>query len=137
MSRSNTCPESRTRRQLVWLRTRWDIGTIVEIADIETGDRRKEITNYLWDPLQLAPRKVRYKAIKYVLLYISSYYTMIDGILLKWLVKEDVTLAMAEVHEGIYEIHQSSYKIKSILRRADYYWPMMLDCIKYKRCQDC
>jgi hypothetical protein len=75
---------------------------------------------------------------KYVVLDDTLYYRMIKGILLKCLNDEDAKLVMAEVHEGICRIHQSTYKMKWMLRRAGYYWPMMLeDCFEYyKGCQD-
>jgi hypothetical protein len=46
---------------------------------------------------------------------------------------------MGEVHEGIYGTHQSSHKMKWLLRRAGFYWPTMLnDCFRYyKGCESC
>jgi hypothetical protein len=38
-------------------------------------------------------------------------------------------VAMGEVHEGICGTHQSTPKMKWLLRRAGFYWPtMMADC---------
>jgi hypothetical protein len=112
--------------------------TIVEIPDMEAEDWRKDILEYLRDLSQPTSRKVRNKALKYVVLDDTLYYRMIKGILLKCLNDEDAKLVMAEVHEGICRIHQSTYKMKWMLRRARYYWPMMLeDCFEYyKGCQD-
>ena len=46
---------------------------------------------------------------------------------------------MGEVHEGICGTHQSTPKMKWLLRRADFYWPtMMADCFRYyKGCEEC
>ena len=43
-------------------------------------------------------------------------------------------MLMGEVHEGICGAHQSSYKIKWIIRRSGYFWPTILeDCFEYYR----
>jgi hypothetical protein len=46
---------------------------------------------------------------------------------------------MGEVHEGICGTHQSTHKLKWLLRRAGFYWPTMLnDCLRYyKGCESC
>ena len=46
---------------------------------------------------------------------------------------------MAEVHEGICDVHQPGVKMRWLLRRHSYYWPTILkDCIEYaKGCQAC
>jgi hypothetical protein len=82
---------------------------------------------------------LRYKAIKFVLLDDQLYYRIVDGVLLKCLNQEDVKVLMGEVHEGVCGAHQSAHKMKSVIRRAGYFWPTMLeDCFKYyKGCQDC
>jgi hypothetical protein len=51
----------------------------------------------------------------------------------------DAILVMDEVHEGIYGIHQSTSKMKWLLRRSGFYWhDMIVDCFKYyKGCQVC
>jgi hypothetical protein len=48
-------------------------------------------------------------------------------------------IAMGEVHEGICGIHQSSHKMKWLLRHTGFYWPTMLnDCFRYyKGCESC
>nr|AAT85304.1 reverse transcriptase (RNA-dependent DNA polymerase) domain containing protein [Oryza sativa Japonica Group]ABF96312.1 retrotransposon protein, putative, unclassified [Oryza sativa Japonica Group] len=68
-------------------------------------------------------RKLRYKALKYTLLYDELYYRTIDGVLLKCLSADQAKVAIGEVHEGI----------------CGYFWPTMLeDCFRYyKGCQDC
>jgi hypothetical protein len=55
------------------------------------------------------------------------------------LAPDDATLAMVEVHEGIFGTHQSAPKMKWLLRRFGFYWPdMVANCFKYyKGCQVC
>jgi hypothetical protein len=77
--------------------------------------------NYLRNPSQKVPRKLRYKSIEYVLLDEQLYYKMIDGVLLRCLSQEDAKVLMGEVHEGVCGAHQSAYKIKWIIRRSGYF----------------
>jgi hypothetical protein len=60
-------------------------------------------------------------------------------LLLKCLGPDQARLAMAEVHEGICDTHQSAPKMKCLLRRACFYWPTMIaDCFRYyKGCEEC
>ena len=85
-----------------------------------TNDWRVKIADYLKNPSQKITRKLRYKSIKYVLLDDQLYYKTVDGVLLKCLSKEARVL-MGEVHEGIYEAHQSAYKMKWVIRRSGYF----------------
>jgi hypothetical protein len=80
----------------------------VPVAD----DWRKEIADYLKDPTKKVDRKVRFQATKYVLFEGELYYQTIDGILLKYLDKEESRVLMGEIHEGVCGSHQSAFKIK-------------------------
>ena len=105
-----------------------------EVLSSETSndDWRVEIADYLRNPSQRVTQKLRYKSAKYVLLDDQLYYKTVDGVLLKCLNQEEAKLLMGEVHEGICGAHQSSYKMKWIIRRAGYFWPTMLeDCFEY------
>jgi hypothetical protein len=44
-----------------------------------------------------------------------------DGLLLKCLGGEEVTIAMGEVHEGICGAHQAAHKMKWLLRQSGVY----------------
>ena len=55
--------------------------------------------DYLKDPSQRVPRKIRYKALKYVLLDEDLYYRAIDGVLLQCLSDEEAKSIMDEVHK--------------------------------------
>jgi hypothetical protein len=97
-----------------------------------------EIADYLMNPSQKVTRKLRYKSTKYVLLDDQSYYKTIEGVLLRCL-NQEAKVLMGEVHEEICGAHQSACKMKWIICRSGYFWPMILeDCFEYyKGCQDC
>jgi hypothetical protein len=67
------------------------------------------------------------------------FYMTLEGLLLKCLGLTEVNRLLHEVHEGACGIHQSTQKMKWLIRRSGYYWPTMLeDRFKYyKRCQTC
>jgi hypothetical protein len=100
---------------------------------------RKEIVDYLENPSRRVSRKLRYKAIKFVLLDERLYYKCMDGVLLQCLGQEEAKRMMSEVHDGLCGAHQSAYRMKWVIRKTRYYWPTMLeDCFEYyKGCQDC
>ena len=69
---------------------------------------------------------------KYALLDDQLYYKTVDGVLLKCLSQEEARVLMGEVHEGIYEAHQSAYKMKWVICMSRYFWPTILeDCFEY------
>ena len=100
-----------------------------EVLSSETSndDWRVEIADYLRNPLQKVTRKLRYKSTKYVLLDDQLYYKTVDRVLLKCLNQEETKVLMGEVHEGICGAHQSTYKMKWIIHRTGYFWPMILE----------
>jgi hypothetical protein len=61
-----------------------------------------------------------------------------DGVFLQCLGKEEAKRMMSEVHDGLRGAHQSTYRMKWVIRKTGYYWPTMLeDCFEYyKGCQD-
>src|SRR4026207_2350413 len=107
--------------------------------ELTADDWRKEIIDYLKDPSKKVDRKIRFQAIKYVLLDEDLYYRTIDGVLLKCIDREEAKVLMGEIHEGVCGSHQSAYKMKWVIRRNGYFWPTMLeDCFTYYRgCQEC
>ena len=82
---------------------------------------------------------MKYKSTKYVRLDDQLYYKTVDGVLLKCLRQEQARVLMREVHKGICGAHQLAYKMKWVIRRSGYFWPIILeDCFEYnKGCQDC
>ena len=100
--------------------------------DQVVDDWRIEIAGYLRNPSQKVSRKLRDKALKYVLLDDQLYHKSLDGVLLKCLSQEEAKIIMKEVHEGLCGAHQSAYRMKWIIRRIGYFWPTMLeDCFEY------
>jgi hypothetical protein len=69
----------------------------------------------------------------------TLYRQTIDGLLLKCLGSNQSKIAIGEIHEGICGTHQSTDKMKWLLRRAKFYWLTMLnDCFRYyKGCESC
>jgi hypothetical protein len=59
--------------------------------------------------------------------------------LLKCLGEEEAKSLMGEIHEGVCGSHQSTFKMKWMIRNNNCYWPTILeDCFKYyKGCQEC
>jgi hypothetical protein len=83
---------------------------------LELGDWRADIFNYLKDPAQGAPKRIRYKAMKYILIGDDMFYRTLEGLLLRCLGLTEVNQLLHEVHEGAYEIHQSAHKMKWLIR---------------------
>jgi len=91
------------------------------------------------NPSQQVSRKLRYKALKFILLDDQLYHRTVDGVLLKCLNQEEAKVLMREIHEGVCGAHQSTHKMKWMSTRARYFWLTMLEvCFKYyKGCQEC
>jgi hypothetical protein len=106
---------------------------------LETRDWGADIFNYLTYPARGAPRKIRHRAMKYVLIGDNMFYRTLEGLLLKCLGRTEANWLLHKVHEGACGTHQSAHKIKWLIRRSGYNWPTKLeDSIKYYRgCQAC
>ena len=57
----------------------------MEIQFLEPGDCRADIFNYLKDSARGAPRRIKLKAMKYVLIGDDMFYRTLEGLLLKCL----------------------------------------------------
>jgi hypothetical protein len=93
---------------------------IVEVlADevVDEGDWRKNIIEYLKNPSQQVSRKLRYKALRSVLLDDQLYHRIVDGVPLKCLNQEEAKVSMGNIHEGVCGAHQSTHKMKWVIRR--------------------
>jgi hypothetical protein len=114
---------------------------LIDSADnrADAIDWRSPIINYLRNPDVRTNRNVRRTTFKYVLMSDELYRRTVNDVLLKCLGPGDAILAIAEVHEGICGTHQSTPKMKWLLRRSGFYWHNMIaDCFKYcKGCQVC
>ena len=107
-----------------------------ERADLE--DWRSPLLKLLQDPNTKVDKSV-WSAFKYALHNGELYQRTDEDLLLKCLGPDQARMAMGEVHEGICGTHQSTQKMKWLLRRAGFYWPtMMADCFHYyKGCKKC
>ncbi|KAK1605495.1 hypothetical protein QYE76_029168 [Lolium multiflorum] len=110
-----------------------------QVQFLEPDDWRADIFNYLKDPARGAPKRTRYRAMKYVLIGDDMFYRTLEGLLLKCLGSAESNRLLHEVHEGACGTHQSAHKMKWLIRRSGFYWPTMLeDCFQYyKGCQAC
>jgi hypothetical protein len=98
-------------------------------SNLAEDDWRKEIDYYLENPSRKLSRKLRYKAIKFVLLDERLYYKSMDGVLLQCLGQEEAKRMMSKVHDGLCGAHQSAYRMKWVIKKTGCYWPTMLeDC---------
>ncbi|KAK1682430.1 hypothetical protein QYE76_043278 [Lolium multiflorum] len=114
-------------------------GSDVQVQFLDQDDWRADIFNYWKDPARGAPKRIRYKAMKYVLIGDAMFYRTLEGLLLKCLGPTESNRLLHEVHEGACGTHQSAHKMKWLIRRSGFYWPTMLeDCFRYyKGCQAC
>jgi hypothetical protein len=113
--------------------------TNLQVYLLDQGDWRADIFNYLKDSARGAPKRIRYKAMRYVLIGDDMFYRTLEGLLLKCLGPVESNRLLHEVHEGTCGTHQSAHKMKWVIRRSRYYWPTLLEyCFKYyKEYQAC
>jgi ribonuclease HI len=90
-------------------------------SNLAEDDWRKEIVDYLENPSRKVARKLRYKAIKFVLLDGRLFYKSF-GVLLQCLGQEEEKEMMSEVHDGLCGAHQSSYRMNWVIRHTRCYW---------------
>jgi hypothetical protein len=88
-------------------------------SDLAEDDWRKEIADYLENPSQKVSRKLRYKAIKFVLLDGRLYYKSLDGVLLQCLGQEGAKRMMSEVHDGCVEHISRLTELSGLLGKLD------------------
>jgi ribonuclease HI len=105
----------------------------------DPGDWRQPLKECIKEPGSVRDRKLWRQALKYALIGNELYRRTVDRILLKCLDDDQPRVAMGDVHEGLYGTHQSTQKMKWMLRRAGFYWPKMVsDCHRYFRdCEAC
>jgi len=109
------------------------------IDNLSGNDWRKPVVEYLSNPLGIVSRKIKYKAMSYVIIGNELLKKTSEGILLKCLSETEAYLAMSDVHSGACGSHQAGHKMKWLLFRQGLYWPTILkDCIEFaKGCQEC
>ncbi|XP_024630434.2 uncharacterized protein [Medicago truncatula] len=116
-----------------------DFVQIFVINDLNENDWRKPIIKYLENPDGTTCRKVKYRALSYVIMGNELFKKTSEGILLKCLGETDAYLAVSNTHDGTCGTHQAGHKMKWLLFRQGLYWPTMLkDCVEFaKGCQGC
>ncbi|PNX94126.1 hypothetical protein L195_g017294 [Trifolium pratense] len=84
-------------------------------------------------------RKVKYRALNYIVIGNELFKKTAEGVLLKCLSETEAYLAISETHSGACGSHQAGHKMKWLLFRPGMYWPYMLkDCIEFaKGCLEC
>ncbi|XP_039686960.1 uncharacterized protein [Medicago truncatula] len=112
---------------------------IFVINDLNENDWHKPIVDYLENSNGATPRKVKYRALSYVIMGSELFKKTSEGVLLKCLGETDAYLAVSNTHDGTCGTHQAGHKMKWLLFRQGMYWPTMLkDCIEFaKGCQGC
>jgi hypothetical protein len=88
-------------------------------GDLAEDDWRKEIVDYLENPSRKVSRKLRYKAIKFVLLDGRLYYKSLDAVFLQCLGQEEAKKMMSEVHDRLCGPHQSAYRMKWVITHTN------------------
>jgi hypothetical protein len=108
-------------------------------GDTVRTDWRFPLMECIRDSGKTMDKKLKQQVLKHTSLDDALYRRTIDGMLLKCLSEEQAKEAVQEVHDGICGAHQSTHKMKWMLRREGFYWPTMVDdCIKYQKgCKAC
>ena len=112
---------------------------ILVINNLTDNDWRKPIVTCLGNPNGTTCRKIKYRALSYVIIGSELFKKTLEGVLLKCLGETEAYLVVSNTHSGACGTHQAGHKMKWLLFRQGVYWPTMLkDCIKFgKGCQEC
>ena len=89
-------------------------------------DWRIKFREYLGNPNNRVPHKVKVQAQNFVLLERELYKKRLDRLLLKCLSFPNSMEVMKQVHGGVCGAHQSGVKMHWLIRRHDYFWPTIL-----------
>jgi len=97
------------------------------------------MASYLENPVGITCRKIKYKALSYVIMRDELFKKTLEGVLLKFPRETDAYMVVSNPHIGACGTHQAGHKMKWLLFRQCLYWPTMLkDCIEFaKGCQEC
>jgi hypothetical protein len=101
-------------------------------ADSDNTDWRVALRECIIGSGATMDSKIWRQALKYTMIDKELYWRTVDDILLKCLSTEKAKVTMGEVHEGLCDTHQSTHKMRWMLKRAGFYWPSMVeDCFNY------
>ncbi|XP_058751478.1 uncharacterized protein LOC131624538 [Vicia villosa] len=112
-----------------------------EILTVDSGqenDWRMPLVEYLRNSTGSTDRKIKYKALNFVLMGNELFKKTAEGVLLKCLGENEAYLAVSNVDSGACGAHQAGHKMKWTLICSGVYWTSMLkDCIEFaKGCQE-
>ncbi|XP_021807646.1 uncharacterized protein LOC110751480 [Prunus avium] len=111
----------------------------INTNEVQAGDWRKPLIDYLTNPSPRVSRKTKYHATKFLVMNGDLFRRTKEGILLRCLGPKESMRVMGEIHEGSCGAHQSGKKMRWLIQRYGYFWPTMeKDCFNYaKGCEDC
>ena len=90
---------------------------IFVINNLTDDDWRKPIANYLENPDGVTCRKIKYKALSYVIMGDELLKKTPEGVLLKCLGETDAYVVVSNTHSGACGTHQAGHKMKCLLFR--------------------
>ena len=95
-----------------------------EILAIDNGknnDWRKPLVDYLRSPTGLTDRKIKYRALSFVLIENELFKKTVEEVLLKCLGESEAYEAVSSVHSRACGAHQAGHKMKWLLMRLGVY----------------
>lgn len=90
----------------IWIYISIDLDNKVEVLAIEEANWRADILNYVKGLTQVARKRIRYKALRYVLIGNGIYYCTLEGSLVKCLGTSKALELMHDVDESACGTHQ-------------------------------
>jgi hypothetical protein len=85
---------------------------ILVVNNLSDNDWRKLVVNYLENPDGATCRKIKYKALSYVIVGNKLFKKTPEGVLLKCLGETEAYLAVSNTHSGACDTHQAGHKMK-------------------------
>jgi hypothetical protein len=82
------------------------------IDNLFDNDWRKPIVDYLEDPKGPTDRKIKYKALSYIIVENELFKKTVESVLLKCVNETEAYVAISNVHGGSCGAHQASHKMK-------------------------
>lgn len=83
---------------------------VMVINNLSDSDWRKPIVGYLQDPSIPVDRKIRYRALNYVIINDELFKKGANEVLLRCLSEDEAFRAVRSVHDGICGAHQAGHK---------------------------
>ncbi|XP_050885309.1 uncharacterized protein LOC127089215 [Lathyrus oleraceus] len=80
---------------------------ILVVDNERRSDWRKPLVDYLRDPVGSTDQKIKYRALKYVLINDELFEKTVEGVLLKCLGESEVYVAVSSIHSGACGAHQA------------------------------